>query len=168
MKSMSTTRPERRQESGFVIITAIFLLVVLAGLAAAMVSMSTSQQLTSAADMQSSRAYWAARSAANYAVMQLLQPEDTSSATTFAACFAVPQAVTLAGFTGFTVKVTQCTRNPATNYNDGGLNVVVYSITAFASYGAVGSPSYVEREVSVSVAKCKDPAAIGDTRLRCL
>lgn len=173
MKSMSTTRPERRRARGFSLVTAIFILVALAALGAAILTVSTGQQLSATADLQGSRAYWAARSAADYGLMQLLRPEDTSGAASFADCMAVPQAVTYPGLGGLVVSITNCERSPAAgNYVDGALNIVVYTITASAVAGVVGSSTYVEREVTVSAAKCKDPNALmpdgsADARNRC-
>lgn len=51
----------RRHQVGFAAIAAIFLVVVLAALGAFMVTFSNTQQLTSAQDLQGTRAYWAAR-----------------------------------------------------------------------------------------------------------
>ena len=48
------------RQSGFALVTAIFILVVLAGLGAAMVSISTTQHTTVAMDIQSARAQQAA------------------------------------------------------------------------------------------------------------
>ncbi len=53
--------PRHLRQSGFAAIAAIFVLVVLAALGAFMVTSSNTQQLTSALDVQGSRAYWAAR-----------------------------------------------------------------------------------------------------------
>jgi len=50
-----------RTETGFVLPTAIFLLVVLAALATYMVSLSRTSHLSSALDVQGTRAYLAAR-----------------------------------------------------------------------------------------------------------
>jgi MSHA biogenesis protein MshP len=166
MKRTSTTRLER----GFSLVTAIFILVVLALLGTAIVTVSTGQHVAVTADVQGARAYWAARSAADAALMQLLQPEDTSGAAVFAGCMAVPQTVTLAGITGFTVQVTNCIADGP--YTDSGLNLTVYTVTARATSGTVGSATYVEREVTVQAAKCKDPNAVlpggaADPRNRC-
>jgi MSHA biogenesis protein MshP len=51
----------RRKAAGVAIITAIFLLVVVAGLAVAVVSMSTAQHDASVKDLQAQRAYQAAK-----------------------------------------------------------------------------------------------------------
>jgi MSHA biogenesis protein MshP len=171
MKSISTTRPDR--SGGFSIVSAIFILVVLAALGAAIVTVATSQHVSSAIDLQGSRAYWAARSAAEHGLMQVLTPTDVGGPANFAPCMAVPQAITLPGLAEFTTSITNCVRDPAAGHTtEGGLNIVVYAITAQATLGAPGSASYVEREVTVSVAKCKDPNALmpdgtPDNRNRC-
>ena len=54
----------RFHQQGFAAIAAVFLVVVLAALGAFMVTFSNTQQLTSAQDVQGSRAYWAARGGA--------------------------------------------------------------------------------------------------------
>jgi MSHA biogenesis protein MshP len=165
------TAGRRHGHRGFALVSAIFLLVVLTALGAALAALFVNQQATSAADIQGSRAYWAARAAAEYGLMQVLEPEDATGPAAFAVCPALPQVVNLPGVTGFAVSITHCTRNPAAgHYTDAGLNLVVYSVTAFATAGAVGDASHVEREVTVTAAKCRDPAVdpAVDPRYRCL
>lgn len=59
---MSTTRPEPiRRQSGFAIVAAVFILVVLAALGAYIVSTSNTQSLTQAQDVMNSRVQQAAR-----------------------------------------------------------------------------------------------------------
>jgi MSHA biogenesis protein MshP len=58
----------RRRSAGVAIVTAIFLLVVVAGLAVAVVSLTTAQQDASAKDMQGQRAYQAARAGIEWAL----------------------------------------------------------------------------------------------------
>ncbi|HAT33909.1 MAG TPA: agglutinin biogenesis protein MshP [Janthinobacterium sp.] len=55
-----------RRNRGASLVTAIFLVVVLAGLGAAMVSLSTMQQTSSALDVMGARAYQAARAGVEY------------------------------------------------------------------------------------------------------
>lgn len=162
-----------RARRGFALPSAIFLLVVLAALAAFMVSLSTTQNLTQAEDVQGVRAYWAARSAAEYALDKLLAPEDESGATSFKPCSDAAWPAALAGqLEGFTILLS-CNRSPAAgNYTEGGLNIVVYSVVAVASAGAPGALGYIERKVSMSAAKCKNPDArladgAADPRHRC-
>lgn len=166
--------PASHRQRGFVIAAAIFLLVILGALGAYMLSLSTTQQTTSTQDLQGSRAYWAARAAVDYGLYQVLDPENASAgATNFANCPApLPQTVTLPAYNDFTLQITECSRSAT--YDDNGVNIAVYRLTAVASQGgAVGSPYYVERKVTVSAAKCKDPNAkladgtTDDTRNRC-
>lgn len=88
----------RHLQRGFGIITAVFLLVVLAGLGVAMVSLSTVQHTTSALDVQGARAYQAARAGIEWGLYRKLR-ENACAATSN---FAVPASG------GFTVTV-RCT-----------------------------------------------------------
>ena len=56
---------------GFAIVTAIFILVVLAALGAFIVSISTNQQTSAALDIQGVRAYQAARAGVEWGVYQV-------------------------------------------------------------------------------------------------
>ena len=58
------------RHNGFAAIAAIFLLVALAALGAFMVTFSNTQQLTSAQDLQGSRAYWAARAGLEWGIVR--------------------------------------------------------------------------------------------------
>lgn len=130
---MTRIRPLQR---GFAAIAAVFLLVVLAALGAFMLTFSNTQQLTSAQDVQGSRAYWAARSGLEWGVASVLANP--------AAC---PAAVPLV-VAGFNVAVN-CVRQV---YNEAGRSVVVFELQAVAAAGgAVGSVGYIERSVSASV-----------------
>ena len=84
---------------GFSLVTAIFLLVVLAALAAVMVNVSTFQQTESAMDVQGVRAEQAARAGLEWG----LQKQISAGLTTGAACvgattFSLPAGTTLSAF----------------------------------------------------------------------
>ena len=64
----------RLRQPGFTIVSAIFLLVVLALLGAFIVNLSTTQNVTSAQDIQGSRAYHAARAGLEWGLYQVLDP----------------------------------------------------------------------------------------------
>lgn len=83
------------QQRGFSIVTAIFLIVVLAGLGAAMVSISTSSNTASVQDLQGARAYQAARAGAEWALYRNLRQ---GTACPFNSSFTMP-AGALQGFT---------------------------------------------------------------------
>jgi MSHA biogenesis protein MshP len=124
----------KQSQRGFVLVAAIFLLVVLAALGAFMVSFSNTQHLTSAQDVQGSRAYWAARAGVEWAVSRI----NTSSG-----CTNPPTSIN-----GFTLAIA-C---PSQAYAEGGSTKTVFAITSVASTGGgVGSLGYIERSLSATV-----------------
>ena len=72
----------KKRQHGFSMVTAIFLLVVLAGLGAAMVTLSTSQNQSSALDVMGSRAYQAARAGIEWAAYQVINNSSCPPLTT--------------------------------------------------------------------------------------
>lgn len=131
---MKTARFPQR---GFAAITAVFILVVLAALGAFMVSTSTSQQLTSAQDIQGSRAYWAARAGIEWAIGSLT--------ATPSACPTPPSPFTVDGF----ALQMSCTSR---SFDEDGMTRVIYSLTSVASVGgSPGATGFVERSLSAAV-----------------
>ena len=132
-------KPSRTQH-GFAAIAGIFLIVALAALGGYMVSFSNAQQITSAQDVQGSRAYWAARAGLEWGV---------ANHVAAAACSAASTALAIEGFT---VTVT-CTM--ATYVDSGitpGVSPRIFQFTATAaSAGAVGGLGYIERSLSTSL-----------------
>lgn len=138
---LTMTHSTSRHQAGFAIVSAIFLLVVLAALGAFMVTFSTVQHTTSAQDLQGTRAYHAARAGAEWGVYQVVQTTPASCAGTAS----VPLGGTLAGFA---VNVQCAAAGP---FNEGGVQSSVYTITSTATSGTVGTPTYIERQVQVTV-----------------
>ena len=152
-KSLFACHPGQRAphaESGFVLPTAIFLLVILAALATFMVALSRTSHISSALDIQGSRAYQAARAGIEWAAWKVVDPQ-TLPATSTTPCPASPTTLTpLAGtLAAFTVVVT-CTRTPAT---DGADAVAIYQITSTATSGVAGEIDYVARQIQASFGK---------------
>jgi len=89
-------RPSRtpRREAGVGLVTAIFLLVVLAGLSVAMVSLFHAQQASANLDLQGARAYQAARAGLEWGLFQQMRKNSCGAD----ARFAMPSDSTLAGF----------------------------------------------------------------------
>lgn len=124
-------------QRGFAAIAAVFLVVVLAAMGAFMLTFSNTQQLTSAQDVQGSRAYWAARAGLEWAVGSLV-----ASST---ACPTPPAPFTV---DGFTVTVS-CARQ---TYSEGGGTVALFQLGSTATRGgSVGGVGYIERSLSVAV-----------------
>ena len=129
-----TLRPISKQ-SGFAAIAAIFLIVILAAMGGFMVSFSNTQQLTSAQDLQGTRAYWAARAGLEWAIASV-------GAT---ACWATTPPATIDGFN----LAISCT---PTSYTEGAATVYVFQLKSIASTGGTpGSIGFVERSISVSL-----------------
>jgi MSHA biogenesis protein MshP len=94
MTIMPTAHCHRlRRSAGVGLVTAIFLLVVLAGLGVAMVTIFTSQQAGSAMDEQGARAYQAARAGIEWGVFQQLRNGSCTDSS-----FALPPGTSLSGF----------------------------------------------------------------------
>ena len=156
--NMPRTQPRQR---GFLIIAAVFLLVVLAGLVAYLSTVSSTSQAASAADLNSARAYQAARAGAEWgAYLVLHQPPIVGVGTLKTDCEAGATTKTLAPgslLAAFTVTVT-CT---SATYTEGASSVTVYSIASNACNEATGggacpnpttvSSTYVDREVSLTI-----------------
>lgn len=92
-----------RYATGVGLVTAIFLLVVLAGLGVAIVTISTSQQTSSAIDVQGARAYQAARAGIEWGLYQNLRTPGRRCDAVHA--FALPANSSLNGFS-VTVRCT--------------------------------------------------------------
>ena len=139
-----------RRQRGFAIVSAIFLVVVLAALGAFMVTFSGVQHVTQAQDIQGSRAYWAARSGIEWGVYQAVKAAPAS-------CVA---GKNLAGLDGMTVTVS-CAND---SWTEDTTAVTFSTITAIAcnmptaagacpNPAAVGGIGYEERELRVLVSK---------------
>lgn len=144
-----------RSSNGFSLVSAIFLLVVIAALGTFAVTLSTTQQQSAALDVMGARAYQAARAGVEWGAYQVLQnsavaggfaehcrlgphPPSTSSSVAFTNTLA-----------GFNVNV-ECT---ATSHGGGPATLWVYSLTSTAKQGTVATPNYVERQISVTIAQ---------------
>lgn len=91
----SSFHPRRiLRSAGVGIITAVFLLVVLAGIGVAAVRIFTAQQVTSSLDLDGARAYQAARAGIEWGLFQQLRNNTCANRS-----FAMPLDSVLANFT---------------------------------------------------------------------
>lgn len=135
----------RSQQQGVSIITAIFLLLLFAGLAAAMVSVVSTAHVNLAADVGGARAYQAARAGAEWGMFQL-DPNAQSAA--LPSCVSGTPAIP-----DHTVTVT-C---QSSDYTEAGRQLRIYRISSKAVPVGVKAPG-IERWVEVTVEKCRDAA----------
>ena len=136
-----------RTESGFVLPTAIFLLVILAALAAYMVSLSRTSHISSALDVQGTRAYLAARAGIEWGAWQVIDPQNLQPSP--APCPASSTWMLTGTLAAFQVNVT-CSRTLET---DGADTVAIYLIKSTATSGAPGQVDYVERQIQADFSK---------------
>jgi MSHA biogenesis protein MshP len=148
----------RNFQQGLGMITAIIILVILASLAGAMMTFGTTQQLTSAQDVMSVKAWQAAKAGNEWGLYMALNSGAgwaSGAACTPSGTAGTPgtQQTKDIGLTtelGFSVTVT-CS---ATKFNEGEVpgppvakkEIILYTVTSKATNGAsVASPGYVER-----------------------
>lgn len=138
----------KQNQRGFGIVAAIFILVILAGLAVAITVVSTTQHLGSALDIQGARAYQAARTGIEWGLYKALKSSSCVASTDIGA------------FDGMTVTV-QCTVAASGDAKEAGLGSL-YIVTSAAcnlptgttcpgNAGNVATITYVERRLSVLV-----------------
>ncbi|GAB4350647.1 MAG: hypothetical protein Kow006_13620 [Gammaproteobacteria bacterium] len=133
-----------RRQRGFSIVTAIFVIVVLALLGAYLVSISSTQHATVSMGLQGARAYQAAQAGIEWgARMVITAPATmcgtTSTNTTF--------SLTSGALNGFDVSV-DCVYTTHQERSD---TYAVYVLTSRASKGVLGSLDYVSRTIRATV-----------------
>lgn len=133
-------KADKEFQRGFSLVSAIFLLVVLAVVVTYAVTISSVQHQTSTYSVLSSRAVFAAESGAQWAIRTALSNGS---------CAAFPVSFTLSGGAadGFQIdaecSLTTHTENPDT-YN-------VYSLEVIAHLGSVSDPDYISRSIRARV-----------------
>jgi len=137
----------RQFTCGFAAIAALFLLVALAALGSFMLTVSNTAQLTSAQDVQGSRAYWAARGGLEWAIANVVASTPVAPAVTPPAT--CPATAAPALLDGFALVVT-CTIQA---YSEGDATIRMFQLTSVATVAgmAVGDIGFVERSVSASM-----------------
>ena len=148
-----SSRPER----GFLIIAAVFLLVVLTGLVAYLMTVSTTSQAASAADFNSARAYQASRAGVEWAAFQILRSGGFKTTCDTGPGFSASSNLSLgSNLSDFTATVT-CA---STGLTEGSTAVRAYSIVSNACNETSGgacpntstvSATYVERQLSLTL-----------------
>jgi MSHA biogenesis protein MshP len=126
----------KRNESGFALVTAIFLLVVMFGLGVFMVTLSGTHQATPRQSLLAARVYFGAKAGLEWGIHQAIAAGS---------CVGGNPALTGAGFAGVTVTV-ECTEGGLTHIGGN-----VYRITSTAVHGAFGDLDYSQRRMQATV-----------------
>jgi MSHA biogenesis protein MshP len=129
---MSAVRAERRG-SGFALVPALFLIVVVGLLAVVAVRVTTAQQETVTLGLQQARALAAARAGIDWAAFNALNGSCAGGTLTLPG----------ASLAGYTVVVT-CV---STAFTDGGGSFQSYSIGSTATFGNYGTADFSRRVV---------------------
>jgi MSHA biogenesis protein MshP len=124
-------------EAGFALVTAIFLLVVLAALGAFMVTLSGVHQTTPTQALDATRVYYGAKAGLDWGIQQAIAASNcpASPGTTL--------TLTGSGLNGVTA-VVNCTSTAHTGGN-------VYVITSTAERGTFGGIDYARRRMQATV-----------------
>jgi MSHA biogenesis protein MshP len=127
----------KSRQTGFTLIAAIFLLVVVAALVVYITNIRVVQQTTLLYGVQGARASLAARSGIEWGIHRAIVNGSCAATTSF----------THAAFAGFDIEV-QCGQ---TTHDEGGTTIDTFSLIAIASSGSFGSLDYVQRRIQASV-----------------
>lgn len=155
---MKPARPSslRTRQQGLGVVAAIVVLVMLSSLAAAVVRLTWTQQLTAAQDVMGARAFQAANAGVEWGLFQALRGS-------WVGCTSNSQTLDLQASMGYLVTVSCSSRSPA--FVEGGdatgaaRSVRVYTIDAVACNGSTSCPdntrattlTYVERRRQTKV-----------------
>lgn len=139
----------RKTQRGFSLVSAIFLLVVIAALGAFALTLSSTQQQSAALDVVGARAYQASRAGVEWGAYQVLQAPGAAFAT---ACRAAPTNQALAALPGTLAGFAVTVGCVATVHDEAGVARTVYQLTSTATLGAVATPDYVERQMTATIA----------------
>lgn len=131
-------RSPATKQDGFSLVSAVFLLVVLAGLGVYAVRINTLQQQTVTAGLRAAQAYQAARAGIAWAAYRAVNAGECSSSTL---------NLTEGATAGFRVTV-QCMQRAHT---EGSSTVNVFVFDARAESGTYGGPDYVSRRVQTKI-----------------
>jgi MSHA biogenesis protein MshP len=146
----------RARSRGVSLITAVFLVVVLAGLVAAVVRLTVVQQSTASMDMLGVQAYQAARAGLEWGLYQQLRVQPASGV----GCFASPKTFALppdGALRNFTVTVTCSTKAPNNTVGDTTNRWTIVAVACNQPNGAAGCPNpsnnveYVQRRVQAEL-----------------
>ena len=137
-----------KMQRGFSLVSAIFLLVVIAALGTFAVTLSTTQHQSAAMDVMGSRAYQAARSGIEWAAYQVTT--SASNAPIAAPCATSFAQGSLGGtLSPFAVDVT-CS---AASHVEITTTIWIYDVSAVAKAGTLGGADYIERVINVKMGR---------------
>ncbi|MDO9372201.1 MAG: pilus assembly PilX N-terminal domain-containing protein [Gammaproteobacteria bacterium] len=145
--------------SGFTLISAIFLLVVLAALGVYMVTISGVQQATTSHAVIAARTYYAAKSGLEWAINRAVNTPAGSAVPLLSPCTNSTSTFTDASLPDINITITcSYSRHREGGTPGGGNNIFnVLVLTSTAEYGAFGNPDYASRRLEATVSNRYGP-----------
>lgn len=142
----------RPQQRGVSVISAVFLLLLMASLAALMVSLTSTSHLNQAQDVGGTRAYLAARAGIEWGVYRM-DPDGAATGTATGCAAALPACFSgvLNAVPGHVVTVA-CVSD---DYTESGVTRRIYKYTATATAAGFGGRSF-ERQLQATVERCQE------------
>ncbi|PCH57809.1 MAG: hypothetical protein COC15_00405 [Legionellales bacterium] len=134
-----------KNNRGIALISAIFILVVLSVAAAAIVRIAGISSITSTLGLDSTRAYFAAKTGIEWGAMQIMNSPISGTCSSLNG-LAVPNAQ--AGLKNFTIDVFCIHSGP---FDESGVDVNIFTITSVAQKGTMNTVDYVRRTVEMAV-----------------
>jgi len=137
------------RQKGFSLVSAIFIVVVLAALGSYMVTIGGANRATTTAALQGARAYQAARTGIDWAVYTITSvPQATARTNCTNIIDSASFDLTATGLNGFSVSL-DCA---FTEHSQQGMNnITVYRLTAVANSGTYGDSEFVQRRISATI-----------------
>jgi MSHA biogenesis protein MshP len=137
---------QKTQQSGFTLITAIFLLVVVALLSSYIVTLRSVQQSTVIYGIQGVQAMQAARTGIEWGIYKAIPP---GTPATNSECSALSREFKGSGaIEDFRINVT-CIESPG--HFEGSLEITAYRLTSTAETGTYGTLDYVSRRLQATI-----------------
>jgi len=126
------------KQSGFGLVAALFLIIVIAAVIAVMWRLSVTQSATNTLGLQQARAFQAARAGLEYGIARsLASPSQTCSSF---------------NLEGFRVAVTcGSSTAPQASVPEEGRDLVFHRVEATATYGSPGDPDFAYRRLTAVV-----------------
>lgn len=140
--------PLLQRQHGFGLVAAMFLIIVIAGVIAAMWRMSATQTATNNFSLQQARAYQAARAGIEWGVSKALSGY----------CSELNDPFTPDGFAGLLRVDVSCSEKDdlLALPEEGVQKIVFYTITSEAEYASMGSPDHAYRKLRAVVEHTTD------------
>jgi MSHA biogenesis protein MshP len=139
-----------KRESGFSLVSAIFLLVVIAALGTFAVTLSTTQNQSQAMDVMGARAYQAALAGVEWAAFNVAA-SPASAPAAWTGCTAGATVVVGGNLAAFSPVTVNCS---ASSSVEGASTIWVYDVSTVArTAGTAGNTNYVEQVATAKLAR---------------